>query len=551
MQSAVVRLYSIIFILAALLIGPIERMYAQIESRGGALALFAVASKTASIPAAEQAFEIPLTLDPGSGDDDFLHIRRESPGVTLSLRLPGGAVVTSANANALGFEWSELTVTAGVNDTENESDGFGPDFTSEATHTVIQFPGGQPSGTYVLIANSSAEQAASGLSVDLYMSSGATATASTDAYSYRLGDSVTVAAIVFADTSAVTSANVTATVGSSREVNGQVSIGSFQLAGKSDLGNGKSRYRYTAMLQNNTGNSVWRFLAGASSPDENVRMVQGAFAFPEAPGSTPVPSANEILILAPTSPGFDPTTLEWDVRATSPPVTLSLIDVGPGSDLAGDGVFATRFQPTEAGEHHVSITVEGTSPQGKPFYRNAATGFTVIPPQATVAGITSQGIDANNNQKMESLRFTADLDVVEPGDYTLAFQIRDATQHTHSVLRAALLHPGSNQIVVEIAAEHLLAAGFTTGPFTIHEVTLRRDVFGRDTVVDYHATMGVTPAYDLGDFERGSVYFTGQATEQALNLDGQAGYDALRVQAEVALGPGVSARTMNCRVSWF
>jgi hypothetical protein len=194
------------------------------------------------------------------------------------------------------------------------------------------------------------------------------------------------------------------------------------------------------------------------------------------------------------------------------------------------------------------LDITGTTASGTPFYRNAVTTFMVVQTQATVASITSSGIDANNNQKYEGIRFAASIDMQEPGEYTLSFQIKDSADHAHTFLRAAELNAGANQMLLDADAKQLLEAGFTSGPLSIVGVTLRREVFGRDTVVDYHETMGVTPSYDLGDFDRGSIYFTGQASEQALNLDGIAGYDVLRVQAEAVQGPGVAAGTMNCRV---
>ena len=165
-----------------------------------------------------------------------------------------------------------------------------------------------------------------------------------------------------------------------------------------------------------------------------------------------------------------------------------------------------------------------------------------------MASITSAGTDANNNLKDEGIQFIASVDAQEPGEYTLMFQIKDQSGHLVRLHRSAVLSVGSNQIAFDVEAKYLLEVGFTNGPMSISEVTLRREVFGRDTVVDYHATMGVTPAYNLGDFEIGSIYFTGEANEQALNADGQAGYDVLRVQAKVVQSPNVAGGTMYCRL---
>ncbi|MCZ2156366.1 MAG: hypothetical protein LC114_21095 [Bryobacterales bacterium] len=133
------------------------------------------------------------------------------------------------------------------------------------------------------------------------------------------------------------------------------------------------------------------------------------------------------------------------------------------------------------------------------------------------------------------------IDVQEPGEYTL-FQIKDIANTPYLPTHR---QPDRRQPDRPRRGSEDLAAYFTNTRSTRHASPR---CIRPNTVVDYHATMGVTPAYNLGDFERGSIYFTGQTAEQALNLDGQSGYDVLRVQAEVEQGPGVSERTMQCRV---
>ncbi|MCW5962774.1 MAG: hypothetical protein KIT83_01945 [Bryobacterales bacterium] len=520
----------------------------QVRPITGEFPLSSAAAKADAVPAGEEAFEIPIVLDPNPSGKDFIHIFRDQPAAAISVRTPTGTVLTAATAATHGFNWQEANIQVDSVAMEDDSDGFGPDVTAEGAHTLLMFPPSQAAGTYVIVVDSRSVTEVTSLQITAHLDSPIAVTTSSDASDYRLGDPVTVAAVVFENGQSVVNVTATATVVGYRYVTGDVTVGGFSLESKTDLGNGLSRYAYKVSLTNNTGNSQWRFVATADTFDDEVRIIRGSLGFEPISGSMPVESEETILVLAPTSPNYNPSALEWEVTAFSAPVELSLVDVGPGNDLTADGVFTARFVPTESGLFEIGTTIQGTSPSGKPFYRVASSGFSVHPAQATVASITSVGIDANNNQKYEALRFTATIDVQEPGDYTLSFQIRDTAEHTHTFLRAAELNAGGNQIVQEVDAKHLLEAGFTSGPLSIVGVTLRREVFGRDTVVDYHETMGITPSYDLGDFERGSIYFTGQASEQALNLDGQPGYDVLRVQAVAMQGPGVSSGPMNCRV---
>lgn len=520
----------------------------QVRPITGEFSLSSAAAKADVVPAGEEAFEIQFVLDPNPAGGDFIHIFRDQPGAAIALRTPAGTVLDSATAATYGFNWQEANLLVDSVDMGDDSDGFGPDLAAEGAHTLLIFPPSQAAGTYVIVVDSRSITEATSLQTTAYLDSPIAATASSDSSDYQLGDPVTLVAIAFEDGQPVVNATVTATVVGFRFVTGDAAVGEFSLESRTDLGNGFSRYAYKASLTNNTGNSQWRFVATADTVDDDVRVIRGSLGFEPINGGMPVQSEEAILVLAPTSPNFDPSTLDWEVTAFIAPAELTLTDVGPGNDLTADGVFTARFVPAEAGLYDIGVKFQGTSPTGKPFFRVASSGFSVHPAQATVASITSSGVDANNNQKYEAIRFTASIDVQEPGDYTLSFQIRDAAENSRTFLRAAELNSGANQMILEVKAKDLLNAGFNNGPLFIVGVTLRREVFGRDTVVDYHETMGVTPSYDLGDFERGSIYFTGQASEQAVDLDGQPGYDVLRVQAEAVQGPGVASGPMNCRV---
>ena len=513
MQRAGVVLHTLVMIIAAAIV--VTTALGQMRPISGEFALSSAAAKADVVPVGEEAFEVPFVLDPNPSGRDFIHIFRDQPGAAISVRTPAGTVLNSATAATHGFTWQEAIIQVESVATEDDPDGFGPDLTAEGAHTLLMFPANQAAGSYVIVVDTRNLTEATSLQVTAYLDSPTAATASSDSSDYRLGDPVTVAAVIFENGQPVVNATATAIIVGYRFVTGDVVVGGFSLASKTDLGNGLSRYAYKASLTNNTGNSQWRFVATADTVDDDVRIIRGSLGFEPISGSTPVESEETILVLAPTSPNLDPSTLDWEVTAVGPRVELSLVDVGPGNDLTADGVFTARFVPTEAGLYEIGMKIQGTSPSGKPFYRVASSGFSANPAQATVASITSSGIDENNNQKYEAIRFAANIDVQEPGEYTLSFQIKDTADHAYTFLHAAELNAGANQMLLDSDAKALIDAGFTSGPLSIVGVTLRREVFGRDAVVDYHETMDVTPSYDLGDFDRGSINFTGQVSEQA------------------------------------
>lgn len=364
---------------------------AQVKPSPNAVALTPSSSKFAAVPAEQAAFELPFILDPSSGGGDWLHVHRTMESTTVALRAPSGTLITSATAGGLGFQWMQATVAVSAEPDPDPGDGLGPDFSGIGTHLIIEFPASQPAGTYVLIFDATATEVETRVLADWSPNSMVVTGMRTDAQSYKVGDWVKVIALVSNDGQPIVNASVVGTATASREVTDAVVMGNPTLVDKAPLGNGMSQYRYRVGLQNNTNSSLSRFVAVAESFDEDVRVVDGVLGYPAMSIGSSALSEDAILVVAPTSPDFDPGTLDWDVTAKSAPITLSFTDVGEVNDLAGDGVFGTRFQTTETGEYSVHADITGTTATGTPFYRNAATEFTVIPALAPVASITAEG----------------------------------------------------------------------------------------------------------------------------------------------------------------
>jgi hypothetical protein len=501
--------------------------------------------KPLAFPNGNPALEIPLTLDPSPSGNDLLHVWTPE-AVPISLRLPSGTIVNSSNAQSLGFEFGQ--------EISDGSDPAGDDFggiieigAAPGAHIVIEFPENQAAGTYHLLADTSAKTATIGGMAEWHSTSPLVAGCQTEAKLFRAGDAVTVVCVVAEEQSPVANVTLAGEIQPQIDVTASVALGTAQLIRKEDDGEGFSLYVYRLDLQNNSSLAS-RFIATAETSADDATIVRGEVGFDTIAAGQSGSSLNELQVSAPTTPGFDPATLNWRVVGAGNPIALALTDAGPGNDGLGDGIYSGQFTPSQLGTYSIRVELTGTSPALRPFYRVAITEIEVIEQPATIGATTDTGVDANGNGKHESIRINTSLNVNVAGEYVLNFSLADAQERQHGVSRVLSLELGSQLVSVEFPAAELLRAGLSNGPHAIRGMVLSRRVAGRETVSDYLPLVHTTGAYNLGDFDRGSIYFTGQASEQALNLDGVAGYEVLRVQAEAVQVPGVAAGTMNCRV---
>jgi hypothetical protein len=168
---------------------------------------------------------LTFTVEGDTTGGNFIDVATSDPAVVVSLILPSAIEVTSANAASLGFIF---TIVA--------DGGFaGADVPSAlsipGTHTVIQIPGGQLSGVYSIKADATGANADSGMLATYFSSSTVRATATTNAATYKVGDTVILSGLVFDQATPIRGATVNAAV-SARLPAAQTSLGNYQLIGQ-------------------------------------------------------------------------------------------------------------------------------------------------------------------------------------------------------------------------------------------------------------------------------------------------------------------------------
>jgi aldose 1-epimerase len=150
-----------------------------------------------------------------------MHLATSDPGVAVSLILPS-ATVTSANAASLGFTFTVIP-----------QGTVQPDLPSmlslPGTHTLIQVPAGQPSGTYQIGADATNVSTSAGIIATYYSSSNVRTAATTNSTNYKVGDTVVLSALVFDGMMPIAGANVNAALSTPVSLASQASIGNWQL----------------------------------------------------------------------------------------------------------------------------------------------------------------------------------------------------------------------------------------------------------------------------------------------------------------------------------
>jgi hypothetical protein len=195
------RLNTILFVL----LGASVAVHAQVGPFPGSdLPIAGVYTQTVPLAKGTTPILTNITLDTNPAGGDKLDINVGDAAVVVSLITPGGTEITSANASSVGYTFTVYTTDG------TDSDTPAPILTA-GTHTVIDIPAGAAAGVYNVKTDTSAAAADSGMTMTYYPSAGVSAGATTDASSYRLGDSVVLSVFLFDGTNPVQTATVTAT----------------------------------------------------------------------------------------------------------------------------------------------------------------------------------------------------------------------------------------------------------------------------------------------------------------------------------------------------
>jgi hypothetical protein len=498
------------------------------SSPSTALMLTGTDARSAVVPAGSTSTLLTFTVEEDTTGNNFFDVATSDPAVVVSILLPSSAEVTAANAPALGFTFT--TAVAGTNDRVEIPSVL----TLPGTHTIIQIPGGQVSGTYQIKANAGATTSDSGMLATYFSSSSAEVTAATDADNYKIGDTVILSGLVFDGTSPITGASVTAAISPRVSLAGQTSLGNYQLVSQRVVSPNLTDYTYSGTLTNN-GPSAQGVMAQLASLPPGVTILNGTLAFGDVAASASVVSINALTIETNPSQAFDPSTLQWNVTSAGPVTNVTLTDSGPFDTATGDGIYTGTFTPTVAGVYGVVVSITGTSLAGNRFSRTSVTQFTV-----TQQALASLGSFSDALSLAGGVTVTATVDVQTTGSYFFASQLQASNQNIISGSTIAALSTGSQQISVTFSAEQMLQLA-VDGPYERVNALLLFQGNDPDLVADSKADAGPTAAYKLSDLS--SAYFTGRNAISGIDLTGSGTFDVLRVQAGVVVPVGVCTWT--------
>lgn len=155
--------------------------------------------------------QLAFTADPGSIGGDIFHVVSSMPNATISLIIPGGTEITSANAALFGYSFTTFT-----ND-NSEPVSMPSLINTPGTHTFVMLPPAPAAGSYSIkvVAPSGSDDT---LVIASYLSSSKVrAGLVADSQWYRIGQTIVFSALVFNGDTPVTNATVTLAVDDSLE----------------------------------------------------------------------------------------------------------------------------------------------------------------------------------------------------------------------------------------------------------------------------------------------------------------------------------------------
>lgn len=224
-----------------------------------------------AVPAGSASTLATFTLDPVSGGHDIFDVVISDPGMVVSLLLPNGIEVTSANAAGLGFSYT----TYQIGDPGILSAGF---FGGTGNHVLIQLGPAQPPGTYSVKANASTLTADAAMSVFYSGSSSLRTGVIPDSFSYRTGDTAVLSGLVFDGINPISGAAMQANVWRDSPVTSGLAITNYVQTSQTAVDANTNQYTYQVSLVN-SGAALNAVNATATSTRSGLTMLAGTVAF--------------------------------------------------------------------------------------------------------------------------------------------------------------------------------------------------------------------------------------------------------------------------------
>jgi hypothetical protein len=468
-------------------------------------------SRASAVPANSATTMLNFTVEGDTAGMNAFDVITSDPGVLVSLILPSGSEVTSANASGLGFTFTIIPEDSTPDDVPSV-------LSLPGTHTIIEIPGGQPSGLYKIKADATSVSTTSGIIATYFPSSKVRAAASTNANTYKIGDTVVLSAFVFDSTTPITGASISAAVSTPLLLAGQASLGNYQLQNQQTVSQNLVDYTYSVTLTN-TGAAVPEVWASLSSRPDNVTVLTDTVPF----GDIAANSTTTVNMVIERDPNisFDPSTLQWVLMSPGAVTNVTLQDSGTYDAQTGDGVYNGTFTPTAAGAYTALLSITGTSASGVAFSRAAVVQFDVSAQQLASLGALTDTLSGSG------LTTTAAINVVTPGTYRFSMQLQASNQNTITSSASSVLSAGAQQVAATFSSPQIFGLG-VDGPYErVNAVLTLLDTNG-DKTADYRADAGPTSAYSRSQFAP-PLYLTGQNSAAGVITGGGSTFDLLRV----------------------
>ncbi len=477
---------------------------------------------------------MPFTVDPASGGGDRFHIISTNANAVVTLILPSGTEVTSGNAQSLGFSYEVAPADASEPDSSIPTPLLNP-----GTQTLIGLPATSQAGTYQVKVNTLSASGVSLILANYYSSSLVSVGLTTDKDNYKTGDTIVLSALIFNDVTPITNATVQTEVRDSAippTFSQQIQLID---SGQYDAATGDGIYTGSLVLNTSGSYIVSIRVTGTSSgvnfsrfASTSFRVLPSAATFTsvsaagvddngngrvdrvEITANLNVPAAGKYMFgisLWGDNNQFVRATTEANLTAGSQQqlkVSFPAIDfVDPKTGRLKLGR-SGGFDMKHADLHYVNApdffkadSLENAGTTGTYLFERNSIIFTGNNSISTT--------DPNGNGKYDSLRVTAEVNLLDAGNYIWQARLVDPTGAevaNYNVITT--LPPSSQSVNISTAGTYSLVFNFDgqlisrsgkNGPYTVETaVVYSTDVAANATAVNNLIT---SAAYLYTQFE--------------------------------------------------
>jgi hypothetical protein len=214
------------------------------------------------------------------------------------------------------------------------------------------------------------------------------------------------------------------------------------------------------------------------------------------------------------------------------PIVLSALDDGvPPDAAAGDGLYSAQMAAFPVGQYLVEAVLESSGRRA-----TAGTDFEVAPRLARfTGGVSDQGVDTNADGLFDHVAIALDVEVDEPGAYTLTAVLRAGPDNALVSGGEAALPVGASTVTIPFAADGIRRFLGVDGPYAITDVVLTRlgDATLGERVADRRASFGDTQPYTLAQLQRPVTIIPPGLADNGIDTDADGLFDLLRVTFSV------------------